>query len=171
MGLWDELGCHQREPSWWQRGTKAVAATAPGARVFGLTQRHLDRLTERVTGGRYNATQPLSALPTITLTTTGARSGARRDTYLVAVPAGGDVAVIGTNYGRHTPGWVHNLRADPEVEVRLGQRTLAATARQLHGPEAEAVWATARSLYSGFASYPVRAAHREITVWLLSARP
>jgi deazaflavin-dependent oxidoreductase (nitroreductase family) len=171
MGLWDELGCHQRLPNRWQRGVQAVAATAAGARLFSLMQRHLDRATERVTSGRVNATQQFSALPTVTLTTTGARSGARRETYLLAVPADGDVAVIGSNYGgRQTPGWVHNLRADPAVEVRLGQRTLPATARRLTGTEAERVWATARAMYPGFASYPVRASHREITVWRLTAR-
>ena len=171
MGLWDELGCQQRLPNRWQRGMQALAATAPGARLFSLTQRHLDRVTERLTRRRVNATQPFSALPTIALATTGARSGARRETYLVAVPADGDVAVIGSNYGgRTTPGWVHNLRAHPAVEVRLGQRTLPATARLVTGSEAEKVWATARSMYPGFASYPVRASHREITVWRLTAR-
>jgi deazaflavin-dependent oxidoreductase (nitroreductase family) len=171
MGLWDELGCHQGLPNRWQRGIQVLAATAPGARLFGLTQRHLDRVTGRLTRGRVNATQPFSALPTVTLATTGARSGARREAYLVAIPADGDIAVIGSNYGgRNTPGWVHNLRADPAVEVRLGQRTLPATARLLTGSEAEKVWATARAMYPGFASYPVRASHREITVWRLTAR-
>jgi deazaflavin-dependent oxidoreductase (nitroreductase family) len=171
MGLWDELGCHQGLPNRWQRGIQVLAATAPGARLFSLTQRHLDRVTERLTRGRVNATQPFSALPTVTLATTGARSGARREAYLVAIPADGDIAVIGSNYGgRNTPGWVHNLRADPAVEVRLGQRTLPATARLLTGSEAEKVWATARAMYPGFASYPVRASHREITVWRLTAR-
>jgi len=59
MGLWDELGCHQGLPNRWQRGIQVLAATAPGARLFSLTQRHLDRVTERLTRGRVNATQVL----------------------------------------------------------------------------------------------------------------
>ncbi|HEY7723449.1 MAG TPA: nitroreductase family deazaflavin-dependent oxidoreductase, partial [Pedococcus sp.] len=86
-------------------------------------------------------------------------------------PADGDIAVIGSNYGTaRTPGWVHNLRANPDVEVEHAGRTVAATARRLGREAAEAVWSTAMDTYAGYAHYRRWAAGREITVWLLSPR-
>jgi deazaflavin-dependent oxidoreductase (nitroreductase family) len=60
----------------------------------------------------------LAGLPVLTVTTTGARTGQRRSAPLVGVPAGDDIAVIGTSFGQsRTPGWYHNMRADPKVEA------------------------------------------------------
>jgi deazaflavin-dependent oxidoreductase (nitroreductase family) len=86
----------------------------------------------------------------------------------VAIPHGEDLAVIGSNFGgARTPGWVHNLKADPRVSVMHGLREVPALASPVRGEEAEQVWATATSLYVGYAQYRQRAAHREITVWVL----
>lgn len=47
---------------------------------------------------------------------TGVRTGQRRTVPLLGVPAGEDIAVIGTRFGQpRTPGWYHNMRADPKV--------------------------------------------------------
>ncbi len=60
----------------------------------------------------------LAGLPVIMLTTTGAKSGLPRPMPLVGIPMGDDVAVIGSNYGQErTPGWVHNLLANPAATV------------------------------------------------------
>ena len=83
----------------------------------------------------------------------------------------GNIAVIGSNYGsERTPGWVHNLRATPEVEVEHRGRTVAATARRLGRESAESVWTLAESTYAGYAQYRLWAQGREITVWVLCPR-
>ena len=171
MGLWDELECEITRPNAVQRAVQTAAAQRPVSRVLRRIQQPLDRAMTGLSGGRVTATRPLSGLPTITLVTTGARTGERRHTPLVAFPCEGNIAVIGSNYGSaHTPAWVHNLRATPEVEVEHRGRTMAATAKRLGRESAESVWALAESTYAGYAQYRQWAAGREITVWLLTPR-
>jgi deazaflavin-dependent oxidoreductase (nitroreductase family) len=171
MGLWDELECAVAPPNPLNRTVQTVAAVRPVSAVLRRVQHPLDRALGSLSGGRLSVTQPLSGLPTITLVTVGARTGQRRHTPLVAIPLEGDIAVIGSGHGgEHTPGWVHNLGAHPDVEVEHRGRTVAATARRLDRESAETVWATAASTYAGYAHYRRRAAHREITVWRLSPR-
>jgi deazaflavin-dependent oxidoreductase (nitroreductase family) len=171
MGLWDELECQLPRPNPFHRVVRAAAAHRPVSQVLRRVQQPVDRVVSGVTGGRASATQQLSGLPTITLVTVGARSGMRRHTPLVALRVNGDIAVIASNYGTgRTPGWVHNLRANPDVEVEHAGRTVAATARRLGREAAEAVWSTAMASYAGYAQYRRWAAGREITVWLLSPR-
>ena len=171
MGLWDELECEIVAPNVFQRVVQAAAAQRPVSRVLGRIHQPLDRAVAGLSGGRVSATRPLAGLPTITLVTLGARTGERRYTPLVAFPLEGNIAVIGSNYGsEQTPGWVHNLRATPEVEVEHRGRTMAATARRLGREAAESVWTLAESTYAGYAQYRSWAQGREITVWVLCPR-
>lgn len=171
MGLWDELECEMPRPSTLHRAVRAAASHRPVSRVLRYVQTPLDRALAAISGGRTSATQQLSGLPTITLVTVGARTGRRRHTPLIAFPVDGDIAVIGTNYGTdRTPGWVYNLRANPEVEVEHAGRTVAATARRLGREAADAVWTMGAQSYAGYANYRQWAAGRDITVWLLSPR-
>ncbi|MGB6579285.1 MAG: nitroreductase/quinone reductase family protein [Streptosporangiaceae bacterium] len=58
----------------------------------------------------------LAGIPVLSVTMTGVRTGQRRTVPLLGVPAGEDIAVIGTRFGQpRTPGWYHNMRADPKV--------------------------------------------------------
>src|SRR5262245_46829182 len=111
MGLWADLGCTTPRPNATERFVARVVATRAGARVAAVTLPPVDSGVRWLTRGRTTATELLSALPTITLVTTGARTGALRSTWLLAIPHGDDLAVIGSNFGgAPTPGWVHNLR-------------------------------------------------------------
>jgi deazaflavin-dependent oxidoreductase (nitroreductase family) len=104
------------------------------------------------------------------VTTTGARTGQRRTTPLLGVPAGDDIAVIGTNFGQsRTPGWYHNMRADPKVEVTYRNKTVKAAAREADDSERQAIWDRARPVYVGYDAYASRIKNREIHVMILSA--
>ncbi|HYN30701.1 MAG TPA: nitroreductase/quinone reductase family protein [Dermatophilaceae bacterium] len=171
MGLWTDLACEAPRPGPLARGIMAVTVTPWGARAGSRVIPVLDDAARRLTHGRTTLTESLVDLPTIELVTTGARTGARRVTHLVAVRAGDDIAVLGTNFGTaRTPAWVHNLRAQPRVEVGHGTRTLPALATEVHGADAERMWEAARRTYAGFALYRGRVTTREITVWLLTRR-
>ena len=171
MGLWDELECEIARPNVFQRAVQAAAAQRPVSRMLSRIHHPLDRAVAGLSGGRASATRPLAGLPCITLVTVGARTGERRHTPLVAFPLDGNIAVIGSNYGSdRTPGWVHNLRATPEVEVEHRGRTVAATARRIGREAAESVWSLAEGSYAGYAQYRSWAQGREITVWVLSPR-
>jgi F420H(2)-dependent quinone reductase len=68
--------------------------------------------------------------PTLLLRTTGRRSGATRTNALVYACDAADYLVVASNGGadRH-PAWLHNLRANPNVEIQIGRERRNGTAR------------------------------------------
>jgi len=64
-----------------------------------------------------------TAVPIVVLSSTGARSGERREIPLAYFTDGDDVILIASNYGgaRH-PAWYHNLVAHPDCELHIGNR-------------------------------------------------
>jgi deazaflavin-dependent oxidoreductase (nitroreductase family) len=170
MPLVDALGYRHRPPNRLHRGVQSAAGTRPGAWAFAKLSPPLDRWAFRVSDGRWTLASALAALPVILLTTTGARTGVARTTPLVGIPHDGDLAVIGSGYGqRPTPGWVHNLRADPRAEVAYREARVPVSAAVPDDPDR--VWQAAIDIYPGFADYPRRAAHRAIDVFVLSPAP
>jgi deazaflavin-dependent oxidoreductase (nitroreductase family) len=74
------------------------------------------------------------------LTTTGRKSGRPREIeiwfHLEGEPgAGGTIYLLAEGRGRAN--WVRNLRADPNVTVRIGDQVLAGRARIVEGSEEE----------------------------------
>jgi deazaflavin-dependent oxidoreductase (nitroreductase family) len=96
-------------------------------------QRGFLRLHEgiyRGTGGRIG--HRLLGVPCLLLHTTGARTGQPRTSALVYLADGADCVVVASNGGEdRAPGWLHNVRAHPEVELQIGPRRLAARAREI----------------------------------------
>lgn len=80
---------------------------------------------------------------TLLLYTTGRRTGRRRRTALCYVRDGGRFIVAATNGGADkTPAWLHNIRAELNVELRVG-RLLAAGRALVIGtgaPDYERLW-------------------------------
>lgn len=75
------------------------------------------------------------------LTTIGRRSGQPRRHPVITVPNDSDVLVVATNGGAATqPAWVHNLLANPSVELQLGTRTIHMKARILTQMEKTELW-------------------------------
>ncbi len=63
------------------------------------------------------------------LHTTGAKTGAARSNSLAYYRDGADYLIVASNGGGpRSPGWYHNLRADPHVEINLGPRRVPVTA-------------------------------------------
>lgn len=167
MGLWADLDLPPVRVGPARRAVHLLAASAAGARVASRVAAPLDTAARRLTGGR-TAVEALAGVPTVVLTTLGARSGQERHSHLFAIPWEADLAVIGSNFGgARTPGWVHNLRAGGAGVVTHRDRSVPVTARALTGAEAEGVWEVAATVYAGYAAYRRRAAHRTITVWVL----
>ena len=89
---------------------------------------------------------------------------------LPGVPAGEDIAVIGTSFGQpRTPGWYHNMRGGPKVEVTYRNKTIRAAAREAGDDERQAIWDRARTIYAGHEAYASRIKDREIPIMILSA--
>jgi deazaflavin-dependent oxidoreductase (nitroreductase family) len=172
MGVIAQLGYQVSEANGFHRLVWKVSSSRPGSWAFARSLHHVDRLLLRATRGRVTVPSLLAGLPVITLTTTGARTGKRREVPLVGVPHGDDLAVIGTRFGQaNTPGWWFNLRADPHAEVGWRGRTAAVAAREAEGAERDEVWDQGCRLYAGYQAYARRITGREVHVMVLEARP
>jgi F420H(2)-dependent quinone reductase len=69
-------------------------------------------------------------VPTLLLRTTGRRSGATRTNGLVYARDGDDYLVVPSNGGAdRAPAWLHNVRANPDVEVQVARERRKGTAR------------------------------------------
>ena len=74
-------------------------------------------------------------VPTLLMTSTGRRSGTRRTAALVYAKDADSFVVVASNGGADAPpGWLHNVKAEPAVDLHVGRRRLAAVA-QVIGPD------------------------------------
>jgi F420H(2)-dependent quinone reductase len=82
-------------------------------------------------------------VPTLLLRTTGRRSGATRTNSLVYAREGDDYLVVASNGGSdRAPSWLHNLRANPDVEIQIARERLKGTARVVEptDPDYDDLW-------------------------------
>ena len=158
----------QPRPNWLHRAVRALATSRPGARLLAPILHHVDRAALRLTGGRHTLSALLAGIPTIIVTARGARSGKLRSVPLLGVPAGDEIVVIASNFGRDEhPGWYYNVRANPVVDVRWNGRGGRYVAREATGSERDRYWQRAVAAFPGFAAYQRRAG-RQIPVIALS---
>lgn len=124
----------------------------------------------RLTGGRNTLTSLVTGLPTVTLTTMGARTGRRRTVVLVGMSVNSDVVLIASNWGQnHHPAWYHNLCANPHALLSIdGGLPRPYIAREAVGAERRQFWDMALDVYPGYERYACRAAPRQIPVLVLS---
>jgi deazaflavin-dependent oxidoreductase (nitroreductase family) len=150
------------------RAFQSVANT-PLARWMGIKVAvRVDPFLLKRTGGRVRMAGPL---PTLLLTTRGAKSGAARENALVYFHDGEDVILIASNFGQdRNPAWYYNLLAHPD-EARLNGESYSAVEEA--GAERERLFALAVRLYPGYADYRRRtdAIGRTIPVMRLTPRP
>jgi deazaflavin-dependent oxidoreductase (nitroreductase family) len=152
-----------------QRLLRRFSASGPGSWLFARALHRIDVPLYRASGGRVTVAGALAGLPTVLLTTTGARSGQPRTVPVIGLPTSEGLAVIGSNYGQPSaPAWVHNLRADPRVTASVRGESFAMRAELLEGERRTRVWREGLRIYPGFSQYERRASQRTITVWVLA---
>jgi deazaflavin-dependent oxidoreductase (nitroreductase family) len=107
----------------------------------------------------------------IRLTTTGARSGARRTATLYAWEDGDSLVVVGSRGGAaRNPAWVHNLRAHPRASVAAGKRTWNVEAGEVpDGPQRDRLWTMVVERFPLYATYQ-RRTKRQIPLFVLVPR-
>jgi deazaflavin-dependent oxidoreductase (nitroreductase family) len=112
----------------------------------------LHALLYRVSNGRIAST--MRGRPILVLTTRGAKTGAQRHVPIVPLIEGDQMYVIASLGGapKH-PGWYHNLKANPDVEVQLLADKYRARARILPEPERGEVWKRVLAAMPAFADY------------------
>jgi deazaflavin-dependent oxidoreductase (nitroreductase family) len=156
------------EPNVVQRALQRFAASRARSWLFSHVMHRVDRALMAASGGRVSTARVLAGLPTVRLTTTGAKTGKRRTVPLMGMLDGERWVLVASNWGseRH-PAWYHNLRANPEVELTYRDRTDEYVAREASGDERAAYWERACRLYVGFEAYRRRSDDREIPVVVL----
>ncbi|WP_165360606.1 nitroreductase family deazaflavin-dependent oxidoreductase [Candidatus Chloroploca sp. Khr17] len=137
-----------------------------GVEVIRNVIQPLDHLFYQASGGQILFLNFF--VPTLMLTTTGARSGELRTVPLVYLRDGERIVLIASNYGsRKHPAWYHNLKANPACQVHIAGRTTTYRARQAEGEERDHLWKRAVALYAGYASYQNNTDGRVIPMMVL----
>jgi F420H(2)-dependent quinone reductase len=123
----------------------------------------------RVTGGRIGHHVP-GAPPMLLLDHVGAKSGARRTSPLVYVRDDENLVLVASKGGHpKSPGWLYNLKANPDTEVQVGAERRRVHARVADPEERKRLWPKALKTYGGYADYQKRT-EREIPLVILEPR-
>ncbi|MFC5185744.1 nitroreductase/quinone reductase family protein [Actinomadura harenae] len=129
----------------------------------------LDRALHRISGGRVLLGQAL--VPSLLLTTTGAKTGQRRQVPLACRPEeDGTWLVVGSNFGREKhPAWTANLLKNPDAEVSFRGRTTPVTAHLLTDAERADAWPRLIQVWPVYDRY-VERTQRELRIFRLTPR-
>jgi deazaflavin-dependent oxidoreductase (nitroreductase family) len=99
--------------------------------------------------------------PLLLLTTTGAKSGKKRTTPTMYLRDGDRLLIFASKGGAPTnPAWYHNLIADPQVTIEVGDEKYEAIATVLKGEERDQFYAKQAELYPQFGEYQKRSTRK-----------
>jgi deazaflavin-dependent oxidoreductase (nitroreductase family) len=106
--------------------------------------------------------------PMVLMYTVGAKTGQIRPVPLQAYPILPEgVLVLASNNGQpKAPGWYYNLKAHPDIDIRLGRRKLRVRAEELSAERRAELWPKMRRMNSAIDEY-ARKAGRVLPVMLL----
>lgn len=118
-------------------------------------------------GGTSGLTLRDTGLPVIIVTNRGRKTGAIRKTPLMRVIDGNNYILVASQGGapKH-PEWYHNLKADPNVEIRDQTEVYAMRVREIVDPaERERLWDIAVKAFPSYQEYQNKTA-RLIPIFL-----
>ena len=97
---------------------------------------------------------PFEGAPLLLLGTIGAKSGEARTNPLAYLADGDRMIIIASFAGadQHPP-WYHNLKANPEVIVEVGEEKFSALAAEVDEPERSELYAKMEAAMSAFTEY------------------
>jgi deazaflavin-dependent oxidoreductase (nitroreductase family) len=97
--------------------------------------------------------------PLLLLHSVGARSGQTRINPMMYMADGDRYLVFASKGGSdRNPDWYHNLLAQPEARIEVGDDLIAVHAEELHGTERDTTYAEQARRYPGFADYQQKTA-------------
>jgi deazaflavin-dependent oxidoreductase (nitroreductase family) len=143
----------------------------PPVRTVGVQVLKLHQFVYEHSGGHVG--HRLAGTRNLLLRTVGAKTGRRRTNALTYVKDGPDYVVVASLGGApRSPGWYHNLRADPDVEIQVGTKRIPVTARAVlpGDPDRDRLWLLADQNNAGRYSNYQKATTRPIPVVVLSPR-
>jgi deazaflavin-dependent oxidoreductase (nitroreductase family) len=158
------------KPNTFHRAFHRFLTLRPVTAILARALHHADALVWKLNGGSFSLTGTFAGLPTIKVTTIGAKSKTPRTLPLVGLVDGGKIALIASNFGQaRNPAWYYNLKANPECQVQVNGSERTFIAREAEGAEREHYWSMAVSYYAGYAAYELRARPRRIPVMVLES--
>jgi F420H(2)-dependent quinone reductase len=109
-------------------------------------------------GGTKGTTLRDTGLPVVIVTHRGRMTGAIRKTPLMRVKEGDNYILVGSQGGApKDPAWVHNLRADPHIELRDETIVRSMFVREVNDmTERARLWTLAVAAYPPYAEYQAR---------------
>src|ERR1700756_783357 len=118
-------------------------------------------------GGTQGTTLRDTGLPVIIVTHVGQKTGAIRKTPLMRVKDGDRYVLVGSQGGApKDPAWVHNLRVNPNVDLRDETIVRPMRVREVKDAvERARLWALAVAAFPPYADYQARTA-RQIPVFV-----
>ena len=108
--------------------------------------------------------------PLLLLHTTGKRSGKPRVNPVMYLKQGEHYLVFASKGGADTnPDWYHNLKANQDIQIEVGDETIDVRAEEITGRERDTLYGLQAAKYPGFADYQ-RKTKRIIPVIALTKR-
>ncbi|WP_072801720.1 nitroreductase family deazaflavin-dependent oxidoreductase [Rhodococcoides yunnanense] len=112
---------------------------------------------------------PFEGAPLLLLHSVGARTGTERVSPLMYLPNDDTYVIFASKAGADSnPDWYHNLKANPDTTIEVGDKTLSVVASEVKGAERDELYRRQADLYSGFADYEKKTS-RVIPVVVLAA--
>ena len=119
-------------------------------------------------GGGHLSDGPFAGRQVLVLTTTGAKSGEKRETPLVYSRDGDDIVIIASMGGAPShPAWYHNIVANPRVTIEVDGARIEATAWIAEAVERRRLYDQHAELHESFTEYEAKTGGRVIPVILL----
>jgi len=121
-------------------------------------------------GGTDGLTLRDTGLPVIIVTNKGRRTGAVRKTPLMRVVDGNNYILVASRGGApNHPVWYHNLKADPDVEIRDETVVQSMRVREISDPAEKArLWEIAVAAFPPYQEYQDKT-DRQIPVFIAEA--
>lgn len=95
--------------------------------------------------------------PLLLLHHTGARSGKPRINPMMYLKDGDRYLVFASKGGADTnPDWYYNMKAHPDVQIEIGDRTIESHAEEITGAERDRLYERQAAIYPTFAQYQQR---------------
>lgn len=92
--------------------------------------------------------------PVLIVHSKGARTGKAHENPLMYLKDGNRILIFASKGGADThPDWYYNLKANPDAQIEVGDKTLNVTAKVIEGPERDKLYAKQVSLYPQFGEY------------------
>jgi deazaflavin-dependent oxidoreductase (nitroreductase family) len=122
----------------------------------------------RANGGK--AGGMFEGMPLVLVHNVGARSGKEYVTPLVYLADGDDVVIFGSKGGApENPGWYHNLKAEPNVSIEVGDQKFDVLATEVTGDERDRLYSAQEAAQPQFTEYAGKT-DRKIPVIVLSPK-